>query len=103
MRRWQTPLPGKRWVKPAAPPPVRGYVYKGQRWHPGCLRLPTGPGQEWDGWGLAEGAMSAEANLNEIAWAYGFDRSSPSTFSPDEFPHVIAIGAGRCGGCNGRI
>lgn len=44
---------------------------------------------EFEGWGLAAGiTMPVEKNLDEIAAAFGFDRSDERTFDGDEFPKV---------------
>ena len=61
-----------------------------------CVRcivkvLPAGDGQPFDGWALAEGAdpMSTEANLSEIAAAFGIDREDESSFDSGDFPKVV--------------
>lgn len=52
--------------------------------------LPTGEGEAFDGWALAQGVrMSTEDNLSQIAYAFGIDRDDESSFDSSEFPKVI--------------
>lgn len=86
------------------------YVFQADLYCPGCIvgRLPTGPGEAFDGWALGAGVvMPVEANLNEIAVAFGIDRDDESTFDSDEFPKVTfgheLESRDRCGGCGRRL
>jgi hypothetical protein len=95
------------------PDDIVGYTYRADLYCPGCIikQLPTGPGGAFDGWALAPGVrMSTEANLTEIAVAFGFDRGDESTFDSGEFPKVLfrsstyfpgqsTNGPDRCGSC----
>ena len=84
---------------------VVGYVYRADFYCPAHIvgRLPTGPSEDFDGWALAHGVlMSAEANLDEIAAAFGIDREVEESFDSDYFPKVVfrditsSIGEDRC-------
>lgn len=79
---------------------IVGYTYKAENVHPRCLKLDTAEGGAFDGWALASGVrMSVEANLNEVAAAFGIDRMNERTFNSDEFPKVIfadSIEDGEC-------
>lgn len=45
---------------------------------------------EYEGWALAAGVdMPVEANLSEIAAAFGIDREREYTFDGDEFPKRV--------------
>lgn len=71
---------------------IVGYTFNADSYCPPCVveMLPTGPGQPFDGWKLAPGVhMSTEANLDELAYAFGIDRSDEPTFDSSEFPKVI--------------
>lgn len=71
---------------------IVGYTFQAENYCPGCIvdQLPTGPGQPYDGWALAPGvSMPVEANLNEIAYAFGIDRGDETTFDSGDFPKVI--------------
>lgn len=82
-----------------------GYIFQADTYCASCIidRLPTGPGGAFDGWALADGAppISAEANLSEIAYAFGIDRDDEASFDSDAFPKVIldADGADACAWC----
>ncbi len=85
---------------------IVGYTFQADRCHPECLTLPTGVGEAFDGWKLAAGVrMTTEANLDEIALAFGIDRYDEHTYDSDEFPKVIFASqveddtelCGRCG------
>ena len=86
---------------------IVGYTYKADLYCPVCIvgMLPTGPGEEFDGWALAEGVrMSTEENLTEIAAAFGIDRMDEETFDSDDFPKVVfasqALDGDHCGRCH---
>lgn len=89
-------------------PRIVGYSYQADLYCPGCIvgKLPTGPGQAFDGWALAPGArMSAEVNLSEIAAAFGYDRRDEASFDSGEFPKIVLdymrSSCGECGGLGG--
>ena len=71
---------------------IVGYTFRAETLCPDCTikALPTGEGQAYDGWALAEGVhMSVEDNLNEIALAFGINRTDEHTFDSDDFPKVV--------------
>lgn len=85
---------------------IVGYTFNADQFHPECLRLPTGKGEAFDGWALADGVwMPVEQNLDEIAAAFGINRQDESTFDSGDFPKVIFASqveddddvCGRCG------
>lgn len=85
---------------------IIGYIYRADIYCTRCIieQLPTGDGEAFDGWALADDiAMSTEDNLNEIAAAFGIDRWDETSFDSDEFPKVIfasmADGDEFCGSC----
>jgi len=71
---------------------IVGYTYKADNYCTGCIidALPTGEGEEFDGWKLTSGIrMSTEKNLTELAYAFGIDRNDEYSFDSSEFPKVI--------------
>ena len=73
---------------------IVGYVYAGEYYCPNDIidALPTGEGEAFDGWKLADGVrMSTEDNLSEIAVAFGIDRMDESSFDSDDFPKVVFL------------
>lgn len=85
---------------------IVGYTYRADFFCPACIieQLPTGDGEAFDGWALADGVtMSTEDNLDEIAAAFGIDRDDETSFDSDEFPKVVfadmAAGDEHCGAC----
>lgn len=85
---------------------IVGYVFDADTFCPDCIIgvLPTGRSEQFDGWALAADVlMPAEENLDEIAHAFGFDRTDESTFDSGDFPKVIFAdtldGDDRCGAC----
>ena len=89
---------------------IVGYTFQAETYCPGCIiaQLSTGSGQTYDGWALTPGvSMPVEANLTEIAYAFGIDRDDEKTFDSDDFPKVILsseIGyCGACGACGGEL
>lgn len=71
---------------------IVGYSYQAEIICPRCIvsALPTQRGGDFDGWALAPGVrMSTEANLDEIAQAFGIDRGDESSFDSGYFPKVI--------------
>ena len=71
---------------------VVGYTYKAETFCPKHIiwQLPTGLGEDFDGWKLALIVpMSTEDNLNEIAAAFGINREDEHSFDSDYFPKVI--------------
>lgn len=72
---------------------IVAYTLNADLYCPDCVLdvLPTGEGQAYDGWALAPGAdpMTTEANLDEIAAAFGIDREDEHTFDSNEFPKVV--------------
>lgn len=88
---------------------IVGYTFRADNWCTAHIvqQLPTGEGEAFDGWALAEGAapMQPEDELDEIAAAFGIDRMTETTFDSDNFPKVIfayQIDAltERCGHCH---
>lgn len=89
---------------------MNAYMFNAALWCENCIvgALPTGPGQAYDGWKLADGVkMDTESNLNEVAAAFGIDRKNESSFDSDEFPKgPYADGGGEadtaqhCDGCH---
>jgi hypothetical protein len=83
---------------------IVAYAYNAETFCPACIvaALPTGDGQAFDGWDLALGAspMSTEANLDEIAAAFGIDRYDESTFDTSEFPKVELLSSDDQGCCD---
>jgi hypothetical protein len=89
---------------------IVGYTYSADIYCPDCIvaALPTGDGEVFDGWKLADGVrMSVEDNLNEIAGAFGINRDDESSFDSGDFPKVIfasmAEDAETCGACGGDL
>jgi hypothetical protein len=86
---------------------IVGYTFNADTYCPRCIiaQLPTGEGQAFDGWALAEGAapMSTEDNLHEIAAAFGIDWQDESSYDSGDFPKVVFAGQveedERCGAC----
>lgn len=83
---------------------IAGYVYRADIYCPDCIleKLPTGPGEAFDGWADATGSMTAEQNLSELAAAFGIDRDEETTFDSDDFPKVVfadQIDGDSCGHC----
>lgn len=86
------------------PDAIVGYTFQCDTYCPACVvdTMPTGEGDTFDGWALAEGVnMSAEENLAEIAEAFGIDRMDETSFDSTDFPKVIfASGDSEvCGRC----
>ena len=77
------------------PDELAGYTLAGQTYCPthAITALPTGPGQTYDGWALAEGAViaSPEDTLDEIAWAFGIDRSDETSVDSQNFPTRLRV------------
>jgi hypothetical protein len=68
------------------------YTYDADLLCPSCVitALPTGPGARFDGWkDMSVPPMSAEANLTELAVAFGIDRTNEDSFDSSEFPKVV--------------
>lgn len=72
---------------------IVGYTFNADTYCPDHIigALPTGEGEPYEGWALAKGAdpMTPEAELDEIAWANGYNRDDESTYDSGEFPKVI--------------
>lgn len=71
---------------------IVAYTFNADTYHPWCILdvLPTGPGEAYDGWALAEGfRMSTEDSLSEIAAAFGIDRMDEGSFDSGDFPKVV--------------
>jgi hypothetical protein len=73
---------------------IIGYSFKASVYCPNCIidALPTGEGEEYDGWKLAGDyarTTPVEQNLSEIAYAFGIDRMDESSFDSHDFPKVI--------------
>lgn len=76
---------------------IVAYDYKAERLCANCVisALPTGPGEDFDGWAIAEsehpGGMNlpTEVNLDEVAAAFGINRGDETTFDSDYFPKVV--------------
>lgn len=89
---------------------IVGYTYNADQYCTGCIidALPTGEGQQFDGWKLAAGVrMSTEDNLSEIAAAFQIDRMDEHTYDSSEFPKVIFADSATeddyCGSCGGPL
>ena len=89
---------------------IVGYTFQADTYCSGCIidQLPTGHGQPYDGWALAPGVfMPVEANLDEIAYAFGIDRNDETTFDSGDFPKVIFSSmvedTEHCGSCGGEL
>lgn len=85
---------------------VVGYIYRADIFCPGCLlaALPTGEGEAFDGWAdCSIPPMTAEQNLDEIAYAFGIDRTDEWSFDSGDFPKVILslddAARDQCGQC----
>lgn len=72
---------------------IVGYDYAGDRLCGDCVRgaLPTGEGEELDGFAAVEGETTEEF-LQGIADEFGINRMIPRGFSADQFPKVIFRG-----------
>lgn len=71
---------------------ILGYTFAADNYCPRCITkvLPVGEGEIFDGWDLAKGVRwDVEHNLDEIALAFGIDRSNEHSFDSAEFPKVI--------------
>ncbi len=71
---------------------ISAYIYRADVFCPACIvgQLRVGPGQDFDGWALAEGVtLSVESNLDEIAAAFGIDRYDEVSYDSDYFPKVV--------------
>lgn len=57
---------------------IIAYDFEGERFCPTCMvkNLPTGEGEAFDGWALADGGppMTIEQNLDEVSAAFGIIR-----------------------------
>lgn len=76
----------------ARPYDIVGYTYRASLYCGTCVvdALPTGEGEKFDGWKVAEGVtISTENNLAEIAEAFGIDRMDESSFDSEDFPKVV--------------
>lgn len=90
---------------------IVAYTFKAEQLCPTCMlaKLPTGDGEAFDGWDLAEGAhtMSVEDNLDQIAEAFGIDRMDERTFDTGDFPKVVLdaqlLENERCGECDEEL
>lgn len=91
---------------------IVGYTFRADNWCTACImgQLPTGEGEAFDGWALAEGAapMQPEDELNEIAAAFGIDRMDERTYDSGDFPkvifaHQIDALTESCGGCHAPL
>jgi hypothetical protein len=72
--------------------PIVGYTFNADNYCPAHIEdaLPTGPGEVFDGWALAEGVnMPTEDFLDELAYAVGYFRDDEDTFDSSEFPKII--------------
>lgn len=75
---------------------IVGYSYRVQTYCTTCIidALPTGEGEEFDGWTLEPTVhMSTEDNLTELAAAFGIDRMDERSFDSSYFPKVIFAGS----------
>lgn len=69
---------------------IVGYTYKASVYCPSDIIAAVEASGDYEGWELAAGVvMSPEANLSEIAAAFGIERMDESTFDSDDFPKVI--------------
>lgn len=84
------------------------YLYAGNLLCPGCVldALPTGEGHAFDGWkDVSTPPMSAEANLTELAAAFGINRTDEQSFDSDDFPKVLfdTNDGEICAGCHTEL
>lgn len=86
---------------------IVGYTFDADNYCPGCIMevLPTGEGEAYDGWALAEGvSMSVEADLREIAVAFGIDYDDLASYDSGDFPKPIFASQveddEHCGNCH---
>jgi hypothetical protein len=75
---------------------IVAYTFRADTYAPSAIlaALPTGDGEDYDGWGYPESAMprtnaAVEESLNELALAFGINRSDEYTFDSDTFPKVV--------------
>ena len=70
---------------------IVGYTYRAENYTPAGIitALPTGEGEQFDGWGDATRTMGAEEFLDGIAQAFGIDRQEEYSFDSNDFPKVI--------------
>ncbi len=96
---------------------ITGYTYRAATYCGPCTiaHLPTGPGEAFDGWdftttdlGRVEryppARLTTEANLDELAATFGFDRYDEWSYDSDDFPKVIFsidVVEFECEGCGG--
>lgn len=85
---------------------VSAYAFRAELLCAACVipALPTGEGEPYDGWKLAPTVnMTTEANLDEVAMAFGIDRYDESSYDSDEFPKVVfgsdLADGEHCGAC----
>ena len=91
---------------------IVAYTFQADTFCPECIvsQLPTGDGEAFDGWGIAERYphnVAVEANLTEIATAFGIDRMDEHTFDSGDFPKVVFSSQVEeqewCGSCGSEI
>lgn len=89
---------------------IVGYQYRADFYCPACIidQLPTGEDEAFDGWALAPGVrMTTEANLDEIAQAFGIDRGNEASFDSGDFPKVVFLDMAehddRCAACGREL
>lgn len=70
---------------------VVGYIFRADLYCPAHIGAAVAADARYDGWALAPGAapMTAEADLDEIAVAFGIDRHDETSFDSDDFPKVV--------------
>ena len=73
---------------------IAAYTFMADLYCSQCINVVVENDIRFDGWQLspAQGLrpiMNTEANLEEIALAFGIDRQDETTFDSDEFPKVV--------------
>lgn len=69
---------------------IAAYTFAADIYAPSCIVGALTSTDAYQGWALGEGiTMGVEEDLNEIAFAFAFDRQDETSFDSDEFPKVV--------------
>lgn len=73
---------------------VIAYTFAADIYCPQCINVVVENDTRYDGWQLSpvdglRPIMATEANLDEIAAAFGIDRADEWSFDSDDFPKVV--------------
>ena len=70
---------------------IVGYTFNADIYCPEHIiaALPTGDGEAYDGWAVAQPWVNVEDNLSEIAYAFQIDRMDERSFDSGDFPKVV--------------